>query len=100
MPALSSSKNLEAKRPRGCLSLAGAATSIIFVATKHGFVATKHVFCRDKSILVVTSFVVKKICLLRQKVCHEKKKGGGGRGQTYFCRDKHTFVATITCLSQ
>ena len=37
------------------MSLAGAATSIIFVTTKH-------VFCRDKSMLVAT-----KLCLSRQK---------------------------------
>ena len=36
------------------LSLAGTATSIIFVADKHVFVATKHVFCLDKSMLVAT----------------------------------------------
>ena len=52
------------------LSLAGAATSIIFVATKllrdkHVFVTTKHVICRDK------------ICLLRLNyysiICRDKK---------------------------
>ena len=80
-----------------CLSLAGAATSIIlsrenacrdkhiFVATnvlsrqvyfcrdKHVFVATKHVFCRDKSMLVARKPSSPQIC-----VCH----------------GKHTFVAT------
>ena len=50
--------------------LAGAVTSIIFVATK---VFTKHVFCREKKTLVAT-----KLCLSRQN----------------FCRNKHNFVAT------
>ena len=52
------------------LSLAGAATSIIFVATKvlsrqthvchnkHMFVATKHIFCCDKSMLAMTKLLV------------------------------------------
>ena len=63
------------------LSLPGAATSTIFVATKvclprqnlqnyvcrdktyacrdkHMFVATKHVFCRNKSMLVVTKMIL------------------------------------------
>ena len=42
------------------LSLVGAATGIIFVATKldkHVFVATKRVFCRDKSMLVATKLL-------------------------------------------
>ena len=62
------------------VSLAGAATSIIFVAT-NVFVATKYVFCRNKSMLVA------KKPLLRQ---------------TYFCicHGELTFVATNTCLSQ
>jgi len=67
------------------ISLAGAATSIIFVATKFcrdklSFVATntcllkwQNVFCRDKSMLAATN-----TCLSRQK----------------FCRNKHTFVVT------
>ena len=56
------------------LSLAGAATSIIFVATKHlsrqnicrdkhAFVATKDIFCRNKHVFVVT-FVAIKIILV------------------------------------
>ena len=98
MLALLSSKNLEAKRARGCLSLAGAATSIIFVATKHVFVATKHVFCRDKSIFV-DRFCCEKIMFVATKgLSREKKQGGGGRTntilsrQTRVCRNK-TFVA-------
>ena len=38
--------------------MAGAATSIIFVADKHVFVATKYVFCRDKSMLVATKMIL------------------------------------------
>ena len=67
------------------LSLAGAATSIIFVATKalslqHVFFATnrcffspKHVFCCDKSMLV--AFCRDKTFIARD-----------------ICRDKHNFV--------
>ena len=51
------------------VSLAGVATSIIFVATKD-------VFCRDKNMLVA------KTRLSRQTFF--------GRDKTYFCRDKHT----------
>ena len=59
------------------LSLAEAAKSIIFVATKH-------ICCRDKNMLVATT----KLCLSRQNVCCEKYLSS----QT-FCCDKHTFVA-------
>ena len=45
---------------------------------------TKPVFCRNKSLLVVKSFVAKKIPFVVTK---------------YFCQDK-TFVATNTCLWQ
>ena len=47
--------------------MAGAATSISFVATKHVFfsrqkyacfVATKHVFCRDKHVFVTTEMIL------------------------------------------
>ena len=59
------------------LSLTGAATSIIFVATKH-------VFCRDKNMLVATNiflaiFLSTKIILSRQ---------------IYVCRDKSMRLAT------
>ena len=83
------------------MSLAGAVTSIIFVATKvcrdkHVFVPTKHVFCRKKS----TSFVATKVCLSRQNyVCHDK-----AFVVTNICRDKHefdkSFVSTRTRLSR
>ena len=52
------------------LSLAGAATSTIFVATKH-------VFCHEKSMLAATKR------LSRQNYALSR-----------VCRDKHTFVAT------
>ena len=93
------------------LSLAGAATSIIFVMTKvcllrhnfyttnllllgqHVFVATKHVFCRDKSIFVTTKVLSQqayscynKRCVLLQQTC-------------VFC-DKHMFVVTKLLLQQ
>ena len=42
------------------LSLAGAATSIIFVVTKDMFCCDKHVF------------VVIKVCLSQQNFCHDK----------------------------
>ena len=58
--------------------LAGAATSIIFVAIKR-FVATNMCLSRQN-----TSFITTKVCLSRQN----------------FCRDKIMFVATITCLSR
>ena len=61
-----------------CLSLAGAATSITFVATKD--CRDKHVFCGDKSMFVVT-----KVCLWWQK---------------YVCGDKRIFVATSLLLSR
>ena len=71
------------------MSLAGAATSIIFVATstllsrlKTCFVATNTclclshfvTLCLSRQIFVVTEIVATEIC--------------------FFCRDKHTFVAT------
>ena len=88
--------------------LAGAATSIIFVAIKR-FVATKYVFYNDKSMPVTTKllsrqnyvchnnhvFVTTKVYLSRQtRICRDKSfvviKNILSR-QTYFCCDKHTF---------
>ena len=93
------------------LSLAGAATSIIFVATNRSFVATKHVFCRHKSMLFATKllswqnyvcrdkpfvatnikhmFVATSILLSRQKTCLSRQK------YACVCRDKSMLVATI-----
>ena len=67
-----------------CLSrqnqvLAGAATSIIFVATKviatNTFVATKHVFCRDKSMFLATKLLSRQayFCLDKRRVCRDRK---------------------------
>ena len=67
------------------LSLVGAATSIIFVATKfllwqtcvchdkHVFVVIKHVFCCNESMLVATKLA---------------------SHQNYVCHNKHMFVTT------
>ena len=53
------------------VSLAGAATSIIFFGDKHVFVATKHVFCHNK---------INVLC--------------------FFCPDKHIFVVTKLLMQQ
>ena len=58
------------------LSLAGAATSIIFVVTKHAF-------CHYKSVFVVTKLLSRQTCF-----CCNKYN---------FCCDKFTFVTTNTC---
>ena len=97
------------------LSLAGAATSIIFVETnvlsrqarvcsdksmlpqqnvcgdKHTFVATKDVFCRGKHVFVskkVSNYVCRNKCLSRQKFC------------ILFSGQTTCFVETNTCLSR
>ena len=65
------------------VSSAGAATSIIFVATKH-------VPCRDKSMLAATKHLLRPTYFCRDKtfvttnICRDK----------HVCREKHTFVAT------
>ena len=61
------------------LSLAGAATSIIFCRDKHVFATTKHVFCRDKSMFVATKRSSNMIL---------------SRQASFVCRDRHIFVAT------
>ena len=63
------------------LSLAGAATSIIFVATKH-------VFCRDKIRFVATKLFFHDKTFVRTNICFVATK------------NKHTFVATNTSLSR
>ena len=68
----------------GLLSLAGVATSIIFVATNiilsrqkfcQMFVATKHVFCHEQIMIVYFCreklFVATNIILSRQMFCHD-----------------------------
>ena len=60
------------------ISLAGAATSIIFSVTKY-------VFCRDKCVLVGTKVLSRQI-----RVCREN----------FFCRDKHNFVEASILLSR
>ena len=63
------------------LSLAGAATSIIFVATKD-------VFCRDKHMFVAT-----KVCLSGQNFCREKAMFAA----TNICREKSFVTTKIFC---
>ena len=76
----------DVRRTVGCnVSLAGAATSIIFVATKvlSTFVATNTCLsqqkyaCRDKIMFVQTNILLSR--------------------QAYFCGDKHVFVAKNIC---
>ena len=99
------------------ISLAGAATCIIFVATKvlsqktpvchdkRVFVMTKHIFCQDKNMLVTTNmFVVINMCLLWQHVCRNKHNSVTMNiilsQQAYFCHEKRRFVVTNTCVSR
>ena len=63
------------------VSLAGAATSIIFVATKH-------VFCRYKSMFVAT-----KVCLSRQNYVFVTTNVLSR--QAYFCRDKRRVLSRL-----
>ena len=71
------------------LLLAGAVTSIIFVATKH-------VFCRHKSMFAATKAT--------NNLCRKKNRCLSGQAyfvetKEVFCPDK-CFVATNTCLSR
>ena len=87
------------------LSLARAATSIIFVATKMfmfcrdklTFVATKHVFCRDKSMLVATNGISVSTKVLSRQAYFCRDKTRLLSRQTRVCRDK-TFAATTMIL--
>ena len=78
------------------LSLAGAATSIIFVGTKVFFVATKVLslqarVCRDKTrLLSRQNFCRNKIMVVATNICRNK----GSVATKYVSHDKHTFVAT------
>ena len=67
---------------RGGITLAGAATSIILVAT--------NTLSRQNM-----SFVATKVCLSQQNFCHDKYLSR----QTQLCRDK-SFVPTSILLSQ
>ena len=65
----------------GSLSSAGAATSIIFVATNDVFCRDKHVFvatklCRDKKIILVAA-------LANDRSMQRGTGGGGGGGIKY-----------------
>ena len=82
------------------LSLAGAATGIIFVVTK--VLLWQAYFCHDNTCLSQQnmSFVTTKVCLPQQNFCRDK---------IMFCHEKHmqkltcqdkTFVRTILCLLQ
>ena len=96
----------------GHLSLVGAATSIIFVATKlfcsdkHVLIMTKHVFCCHTSMLAVlkllwqqTWFCHEQNWLLSRQTCVCRDKTCLLLWQKYACQDK-TFVATSMLLSQ
>ena len=100
----------------GCwgLSLAGAATSIIFVATKHVFFLSFFLcffwflvfwwrfclFC-DK---LTTCLSWQNTSFVATKVCHDKKyfvtTNINLSRQKTFCRGKQRSVATNTCLSR
>ena len=76
---------------RDKLSLAGAATSIIFVATNMGLSRQKNVFCGDESMLVATKHIFAatknscaKLTFVATPLLSRQK----------FCCGKHTFVAT------
>ena len=68
------------------VSMAGAATSIIFVATNM-CLSQQHVSCCNKSMLVVTFVTVKYFCCNKSFVT------------TNICCDKHVFVTTKDVLS-
>ena len=58
---------------------------------------TKRIFCHVKSMLVATSFVTAKLCLLWQNLCHDKYLSQQTRvccNKSVFCLNKHTFVTT------
>ena len=78
------------ERGKGFRSFVGAATSIIFVATK-GFVATNMCLSRHN-----TSFVMTKVCLSQQKFYHNKSVVVTNIILSWrkFCHNKHNFVAT------
>ena len=81
------------------LSLAGAATNIIFVATKRlswqRFCLDKHTFVATNTFLSRqnTSFVPTNVCLSRQNFCLLDKHTFVAN-KDVFCRDKHMVVET------
>ena len=79
----------------GChVLLAGAATGIIFVATKVSL-SRQYIFCHEKVFVATSINIYQKFCrdiiMLVTTIYF--------LSQEKFCRDKHTFVATNTCLS-
>ena len=117
---LQTSISIILKMRASVFSMAGAATSIVFVVTKHVFchdknmlVATNMCFCHNKSMLAATKkhaatepclsrqifvatkvFVMPKIFLSRQTFCRNKDKHTSVATKDVLCRDKRTFVAT------
>ena len=85
------------------ISLVGAATIMIFVATKvlscpkfcHNkciFVITKHIFCRNKNTLVTTKLWSQQ----QTNICRNKHNFVTTKlwsQQAYFCRDKHAWFS-------
>ena len=72
------------------MSLAGAATSIIFVATEVRL--PRQTFCCDEIMFVATKLLMQQIFVLTN-MCLSR--------QAYFCCDKgRVFFATNACLSQ
>ena len=78
----------------GGIALAGAATSIIFVVTKH-------VFCRDKSMLAATKLrLSRQLCLFFTFVATNISCDKSFVATSILLsRQKTCFVATNTCLS-
>ena len=95
---------------------ARAATSMIFVTTKHVFchdksmlVTTKVCFprqnyCRDKHIFVTTKLLSRQIFVATNIICRDKTVVATSlllSRQTRVCREKNTcFTATKVCLSR
>ena len=75
------------------ISFAGAATSIIFVATKTRLLSRQKYACRDETFVAtnINLVVATNTCFLKQNFCREKHN---------FCRDKHVFDATKVSLSR
>ena len=98
--------------PPSALSLAGAATSIIFVATKV-FLRQTHLlspqayFCRDKHIFYLDKIMFVATCLLLSDIltfvatntCLSRQHTSFVVTKHVFCRDKSMLVATHTKLS-